>query len=196
MEPYFYTSHIAGLLLLTTTGAWTMMEAAQRSQPPRQAAIKIGGIRSQLAALGFLIASIAVLNLAPRAVPGATIRPGAAAFAAGLVILLAGLVLRGWAFKTLGQYFTHTVMVSADQPVIARGPYRVLRHPSYTGLLLAAAGVGLAAANWAGLGGVLLLTLTPLLWRIHTEETALLATLGGRYRGYAAQHKRLVPLVW
>ena len=196
MEPYFYTSHLAGLLLLTTTGAWAMMEAAQRSQPPRQAATRIGGIRFRLAALGFLIASIAVVNLAGRAMPGATIRPGAVAFAAGLTILLAGLVLRGWSFKTLGQYFTHTVMVSADQPVIATGPYRVLRHPGYTGLLLAAAGFGLAAANWAGLGGVLLLTLTPLLWRIHIEEAALLGTLGGRYRGYAAAHKRLVPFVW
>jgi len=46
------------------------------------------------------------------------------------------------------------------------------------------------------IGTAALLTLTPLLWRIHIEETALLATLGGRYRGYAAEHKRLVPFVW
>ena len=196
MEPYFYTNHITGLLLLTITGAWTMMEPSQRSQPQRAGAIKIGGARSRLAALAFLIATIAAVNLAPHVVPAATIRPEAVAFAVGLVILLGGLVLRGWAFKTLGQYFTHTVMVSSDQPVIATGPYRVLRHPSYTGLLLADLGIGLAAANWAGLAGLLLLTLTPLLWRIHTEETALMATLGDRYRAYAAQHKRLVPLVW
>jgi len=114
----------------------------------------------------------------------------------GIGALLGGLVLRGWSFKVLGEYFTHTVMVSSDQPVVATGPYRVLRHPSYTGIILIATGIGLAAANWADLAGLLLITLPPLLWRIHVEENALKATVGDRYRTYAASHKRLVPLVW
>jgi isoprenylcysteine carboxyl methyltransferase (ICMT) family protein YpbQ len=42
------------------------------------------------------------------------------------------VALRGWSFAALGQYFTFTVMVSSDQPVVTAGPYRVLRHPSYT----------------------------------------------------------------
>jgi protein-S-isoprenylcysteine O-methyltransferase Ste14 len=87
-------------------------------------------------------------------------------------------------------------MVSADQPVITAGPYRVLRHPSYTGFLLACAGVGLASANWAGLAAMAMLPLAVILWRVHAEEDALLTTLGDRYRAYAAQHKRLVPLIW
>jgi protein-S-isoprenylcysteine O-methyltransferase Ste14 len=196
MNPYFATNHLAGVLFLTTISAWGMMELSQRSQPQRQGATRIGGGRDRLAFLACLIVSAAVINLAPHVVPAAAIRPGAVAFTAGLIILLAGLVLRGWSFKTLGQYFTHTVQVSADQPVIATGPYRLLRHPSYTAVLLASIGVGLASANWAGLAGVMLLILTPVLWRIHIEEHALLATLGDRYRGYAAQHKRLVPLIW
>jgi protein-S-isoprenylcysteine O-methyltransferase Ste14 len=80
--------------------------------------------------------------------------------------------------------------------VIVTGPYRVLRHPSYAGILLAVIGVGLASANWADLLCGLFLVITPLLWRIHVEEKALKATVGDRYRTYAAQHKRLVPLVW
>jgi len=87
-------------------------------------------------------------------------------------------------------------MVSSDQPVITAGPYRVLRHPGYTAVLLIGLAVGLASANWAGLAAVMLLILTPLLWRIHIEENALLTTLGDRYRAYAAHHKRLVPLIW
>jgi protein-S-isoprenylcysteine O-methyltransferase Ste14 len=146
--------------------------------------------------LAALIATTIVVNVAPHAVPAATIRPGAVACAVGLLILLAGLVLRGWSFKALGQYFTHDVMVSPEQPVITVGPYRVLRHPSYTAVLLIGIGVGLASANWAGLAVVMLLILTPLLWRIHIEENALLVTLGDRYCAYAAHHKRLVPLVW
>jgi protein-S-isoprenylcysteine O-methyltransferase Ste14 len=62
--------------------------------------------------------------------------------------------------------------------------------------LLACAGIGLASANWVGLAGLALLPLVLILWRIHIEEHALLATLGDRYRCYAVQHRRLVPLVW
>jgi len=196
MEAYYYTNHAAGFLIMLITAAWGMMELSQRSQPPREGAAEIDGTGFRIALLACLAASAAVVNLAPRAVPGATIRAGAVSCAAGLVILLGGVVLRGWSFKSLGSYFTHTVMVSSDQPVIATGPYRLLRHPSYTGLLLMAAGTGLASANWAGLAGVLVLTLTPLLWRIRVEESALMATVGDRYRAYAAQHRRLIPLVW
>ncbi len=197
MQPYFETNHLAGTLLLIAVMAWGMMELSQRSNlPQREGATRIGATRFRIAFLACLISTAAVVNLAPHVVPAAAIRPGAAACAAGLVILLAGLVLRGWSFKVLGRYFTHTVMVSADQPVISTGPYRVLRHPSYTGVIMAALGIGLAAANWAGLAVIMALIITPLLWRIHVEEKALLVTLGDRYRGYAAQHKRLVPLVW
>lgn len=196
MNPYFDTNHAAAALFTVTIAAWGMMELSQRSQPSREGATKISGIGGRLVALACVIATTVVVNLTPRVFPAAAIRPGAVAFAAGMVVLLAGLVLRGWSFKALGQYFTHTVMVSSDQPVIARGPYRVLRHPSYTGIILAAIGIGLASANWADLAGLLLLTLTALLWRIRIEEAALMTTLGDRYRAYAAQHKRLVPLVW
>ncbi len=197
MNAYFSTNHVAGLLFTVTLAAWVMMEVSQRSaQPRRTGATAVAGVGGRIVVLACLIATAAVVNLAPHVVPAATIRPGAVAFAAGMVVLLAGLVLRGWSFKTLGQYFTHTVMVSSDQPVIATGPYRVLRHPSYAGLILAGLGVGLASANWAGLAGLMLLSITALLWRIRIEESALMATLGDRYRAYAAQHKRLVPLVW
>lgn len=198
MEPYFLTNHLAGLLLLVTTQAWGAMELSQRSanMEGRQGATKVGGVGSRLAMLAALIATTIVVNVAPHVVPAATIRPGAVAFAAGMVILLAGLALRGWSFKTLGEYFTYTVMVSSDQPVITTGPYRLLRHPSYTGILMACVGVGLTSANWAGLAVMALLPLVVILWRIHIEEDALLATLGDRYRAFASHHKRLVPLVW
>jgi protein-S-isoprenylcysteine O-methyltransferase Ste14 len=195
MYAYFDTHQVAAVLLTTAVGAWGMMELGQRSQEGRKGAIKIRG-GERIALLAGLITSAAAANLAPLVVPQAAIRPGIVAFAAGMVVLLAGLVLRGWSIKVLGEYFTNTVMVSSDQPVIAAGPYRVLRHPSYAGVILAAIGVGLASANWAGLAVVPLLVVIPLLWRIHIEESALMTALGDRYRAYAAQHKRLVPLVW
>jgi protein-S-isoprenylcysteine O-methyltransferase Ste14 len=186
---------VAGVLMLIVTMGWGTMELA-KAATTRQGATKIGGGGRRVVLLPTMAAATAMLYLAPHIAPAAAIRPGAAAFTAGLVILVAGLVLRGWSIRTLGDYFTGRVMVSADQPVITAGPYRVLRHPSYTGLLLASAGVGLASANWAGLAAMAMLPLAFVLWRIHAEETALLATLGDRYRGYASHHKRLVPLIW
>ena len=195
MNPYFDTSHLAGALLLVPVLAWGVMEASHLDNR-REGAARVGGAGRRMAVWPFLIAASAVLYLAPHLVPAAAIRPGAGAFAIGLVILLTGLVLRGWSIKTLGAYFTASVKVSADQPVITAGPYRMLRHPSYTGLLLVMTGIGLASANWAGAIGMAVLTLAGILWRIHAEERALLTTLGDPYRAYAAQHKRLVPLVW
>jgi protein-S-isoprenylcysteine O-methyltransferase Ste14 len=198
MKPYFDTNHLAGLMVLIITMGWGAMELAQISQEldARKGAARVGGATWRVVFWACLIAAGVLLYLAPRIVPAAAIRPGAVAFAAGMVILLAGLALRGWSFKTLGVYFTHTVMVSSDQPVVTTGPYRLLRHPSYTGILMACAGVGLAAANWAGLAVMILLPLAVILWRIRIEETALLTTLGDRYSAFAAHRKRLVPLVW
>jgi protein-S-isoprenylcysteine O-methyltransferase Ste14 len=196
MNAYFNTNHVAGLLFLVTISAWGTMELSQRSNVRREGGTRIRGGLGRIAGLAFLIATVAVANLTPHVIPAAAIRPAAIAFAAGMVVLLAGLVLRGWSFMALGEYFTHTVMVSSDQPVITAGPYRVLRHPSYTGVILAGLGVGLASANWADLAGLMLVILTALLWRIRVEEKALMTTLGDRYGNYAAQHKRLVPLVW
>ena len=81
-------------------------------------------------------------------------------------------------------------------PVVTTGPYRLLRHPGYAGGLLATIAIGVMWGNWVSLATLTVLMLAFIIWRIRTEEKALLATLDGRYRAYAARHKRLVPLVW
>src|SRR6185312_13937980 len=67
-------------------------------------------------------------------------RLGAWALWAGAAVTLAGVALRVWAIRTLGQYFTYVVKVTPDQKVVETGPYRLLRHPSYTGGLLTGVG--------------------------------------------------------
>jgi protein-S-isoprenylcysteine O-methyltransferase Ste14 len=128
--------------------------------------------------------------------PAAAIQPTSLAFGIGAAMFLAGFALRRWSEMTLGRYFTFTVMTSSDQPVITSGPYRIVRHPGYTGVLLVVIGAGLVSGNWVGLAGWTLLVALPLLYRIHVEEDALLSALGERYRAYAAHRKRLMPLVW
>lgn len=142
------------------------------------------------------IPAVLFLVYSPRIAPGAQIRPPLVPVVAGLVIFSAGEALRVWAKVALGRYFTYTVQTSSDQPVITSGPYRFVRHPSYTGLLLIEIGFGAAWGNWLGLAVLTVMTLVGLAYRIHVEENALLADLGDRYRSYAEDHKRLIPLLW
>jgi len=197
MKPYFDT-HSSGVLLLIVLVAWLSMEAIQFA---RQWRWRAGATRISRRSfwLGFgacLIVTNLALYLAPSAFPSAAIRPGAAAFAAGMVIMVTGVVLRGWSFHALGQYFTAVIKVSPDQPVVTNGPYRLLRHPSYAGGLLAEVGIAVTSANWISVAVFAAAWTAIIAWRIHIEETALLATLGGPYRSYASHHKRLIPLIW
>ena len=79
---------------------------------------------------------------------------------------------------------------------VSTGPYRWVRHPSYSGLFLIVTGCGLAAGNWLALAVCAVLPLPALLWRIHVEEAELTRVLDDRYRAYQAQTKRLIPGVW
>lgn len=114
----------------------------------------------------------------------------------GLGVLWCGMGLRLWSFHTLGRYFTFTVQTSTDQPVITTGPYRVIRHPSYAGVLLAVVGIGCLFANWLALGVLVVALFCAIVYRIHVEERALLHDIGEAYRSYAATHKRLIPFIW
>jgi protein-S-isoprenylcysteine O-methyltransferase Ste14 len=197
MKPYFLT-HPIGILYFAVVAGWYLIELVQfaRQQQWQSESAPAGPRSFWFAFAACVAAAIAVLNVAPHAAPGAAIGHGAVVFVIGMVTLVAGVALRVWSFYSLGQYFTFTVKVSRDQPVVTRGPYRVLRHPGYAGGLLAIAGICLLNGNWISLATVALLWLVLIVWRIRIEENALMTALDGRYRSYAAQHKRLVPLVW
>ena len=197
MKPYFLT-HPIGILYLVVVLGWYLMEFVQfaRQAQWRPDDAPVGPRSFWLAYAACIAAAFAVLGTAPHVAPGAEIGHGGTVFVIGMVILVAGIALRVWSFLALGRYFTFTVKVSRDQPVVTRGPYHVLRHPGYAGGLLAIVGIGLLNGNWISMATVTLLWLVLTLWRIRIEENALMTALDGRYRAYAAQHKRLVPLVW
>jgi protein-S-isoprenylcysteine O-methyltransferase Ste14 len=115
---------------------------------------------------------------------------------AGVLIMWAGLGLRFWAIQVLGRSFRTTVEVHEGQQVVDHGPYRWIRHPSYTGLLMIAAGLGVADGNWLSLALLLVLPLASLLPRIAVEEAVLTRALGQPYADYQAHTKRLVPGLW
>jgi protein-S-isoprenylcysteine O-methyltransferase Ste14 len=114
----------------------------------------------------------------------------------GVSIIAAGAALRIWAVVTLGRFFKITVTIQPDHHVVDIGPYRHLRHPSYTGLLLIFAGVGIAFGNWLSVLALVAFPLAGILIRIRVEEAALTAALGESYAAYAARTDRLIPGVW
>ena len=113
----------------------------------------------------------------------------------GGALTLSGTAFRLWSIRTLGQYFTRTVQVSSDQKVIEAGPYRYIRHPSYTGAIIAAAGVGLSLRHWLSLALILIPMTLSLAYRILVEERALIEALGKPYKDYMARTKRLIPFL-
>jgi protein-S-isoprenylcysteine O-methyltransferase Ste14 len=117
-------------------------------------------------------------------------------FAAGLITLLGGSLLRRHCWRMLGQHFTGNVKASPDQPVVERGVYRWVRHPSYTGGMLMYMGTGLALTNWLSLLIITVAGAGAYLYRVRVEEQALQESLGGRYQEYMRRTKRFVPFVF
>lgn len=116
-------------------------------------------------------------------------------FAAGISLILLGSLLRRYCWRTLGEYFTGDVRARADQPVIRSGPYRLVRHPSYTAAMMMFIGIALCLGSWAS---VVLLTISSISfygYRVHVEERALLETIGEPYGIYMKERKRFIPYV-
>ncbi|HKW58467.1 MAG TPA: isoprenylcysteine carboxylmethyltransferase family protein [Candidatus Dormibacteraeota bacterium] len=147
------------------------------------------------ALVGFLAVSVWLGLLVARLVPSASISDGRSlVFGLGIAVALLGIALRWWAVLTLGRFFTTRVMTRPDQTVVQSGPYRWVRHPSYTGALLTVFGVVLCNTNWLSLT-CFVIALPGFAYRIRVEERALLTALGEPYRDYMRRTKRLVPFV-
>lgn len=114
----------------------------------------------------------------------------------GVALFVVGLALRWWAIVTLGRFFTVDVTIEKDHEVVERGPFRWVRHPSYTGVLLAFVGFGLTLGNWAALLVILVPIFVAFARRIKVEEEALTRALGDRYQQYMKRTRRLVPGIY
>jgi protein-S-isoprenylcysteine O-methyltransferase Ste14 len=117
-------------------------------------------------------------------------------FVAGIVLIIAGIGLRAWSIASLGRFFQYQITVQPGHQVVTKGPYRYVRHPSYTGIALVLAGIALACDDVWALLAVAVLGGLGLYVRIRAEERQLTQALGDEYEHFAAGRKRLVPGVW
>lgn len=117
------------------------------------------------------------------------------AFYLGIVLMIAGILLRQWSIAVLGRYFSRTVGVQEGQAVVDRGPYRLVRHPAYTGSLLTIVGLGFVLQSWGAVIVLIAFFGVAFSYRIHVEEAVLTSKLGDEYVAYAKRTKRLVPYI-
>lgn len=183
----------------TAVGAWMLLEA---SLLLRDIAGGFDRRRAMDRNSGpILIAFIAIgigVDVALSQTPGgqtALLRDGSV-FWVGIACMWAGLILRLWAVLTLGRFFRLVVLVQEGHRVVDRGPYRLLRHPSYAGTMLTLLGLGLALRSWPGCAAAVLIPLIGYAPRIIVEERALRDSLGDAYVRYSRRTRRLLPFVW
>src|SRR5580658_2675112 len=159
------------------------------------------GTRSEDRGSLYVIWGVMIISVSASFAAAATVRAADSMLLAqlvplGLLIYLFGLILRWYAIVYLGRFFTVNVAIAADHKVVDTGPYRLIRHPSYTGALLALLGLGICERNWLALALAEIPYVCVLLWRIHVEERALTAALGDAYVSYTVRTRRLIPFVY
>lgn len=193
--PFTSGEYAAVLWLACLLWAATELPRITRLRAARGATVRDRGslvVVLGLLALGMLGAFVAVL-----AFPGAAIASNASAvFWAGIACIVLGIALRWYAIRVLGRNFTPVVAVRSDQQIVQTGPYRYVRHPSYSGALLSVVGLGLALTNWLSLIVLLLCALPGFLYRVNVEERALRETLGQPYADYMRRTRRFIPFVY
>jgi protein-S-isoprenylcysteine O-methyltransferase len=179
-----------GLIYLVSEILLTLTRRAQSKTGTKQD-------RSTLGMIWLVIAvSVTAGVFVTHNFPAAALPNGWMFASAGVVLFVAGLLLRWWAIIALGRFFTVDVTIEKDHELVERGPFCFVRHPSYTGVLLAFVGVALSLGNWAALLVILLPIGAAFVHRMNVEEEALSRALGPRYAEYMKRTKRLVPFVY
>ncbi|HEY8326292.1 MAG TPA: isoprenylcysteine carboxylmethyltransferase family protein [Ktedonobacterales bacterium] len=201
MRPVFAQQPALAAVLAVSLLLWRVMEGAVDFRSFRR--LRAGARRQDRGSQAFLIITITLgvfLGVvAAYKVPVATITTSAVArdflFWLGIALIYAGIAIRLYAIHTLGAWFTTAVAISPQQAVVDSGPYRLIRHPSYTGILVTFCGFALTCVNWLSLLLILAGALIGLGYRIRVEERTLREQLGAPYQEYMRRTKRLIPYV-
>ena len=109
-----------------------------------------------------------------------------------VILMVCGFSFTIWARRHLGRYWSATVTLKEGHKVIESGPYGLVRHPIYSGLLLSMAATVMTIGTWQGLCGYAAL-LAALIFKMAAEERLLTANLGEAYKEYQKRVKALIP---
>lgn len=146
------------------------------------------GSRSAIVCGFCVVIFVSFSGIFVRTLPAACSYPGTA-------LLLFGIAFRCWAVWTLRGFFTLSVQTGKEQTLVQNGPYRLIRHPAYTGGILELAGIALGVRSLPGLVCAIIVSAAVYGYRIHTEERALREHFGKIYEEYSKRTWRLFPYV-
>ena len=113
---------------------------------------------------------------------------------AGVALAIAGAAFALWARFTIGRNWSGTITLKSEHELITRGPYSIVRHPIYTGLLLTLLGTALVVGEWRGLAAVAL-AFIGWRWKSLIEERVMVEQFGPAYVDYRHRVKALIPFV-
>jgi len=122
--------------------------------------------------------------------------PGDAGLITGIFIFGLGFIIRWTAIVQLGKMFTVNVAINKDHSLNTSGLYKIVRHPSYLGLLMILAGIGFSMNSILNLLIIVIPCFLALSFRISVEEAALTDNFGEQYRNYKRRVARLIPWVY
>ncbi|MDZ4721518.1 MAG: isoprenylcysteine carboxylmethyltransferase family protein [Roseiflexaceae bacterium] len=171
--------------------AWISAEVVNQIIGRRIGGLRRGQDRGSFWAIGGMVAAVILICYGLRGA-GVGVVVGAVQFV-GMAFMIIGIAFRQWAVAVLGRHFTVAVMTDAAQRLVEEGPYRWVRHPSYTGSILTLIGLPLALGSWLALIPVLVLVLAAYLYRANVEEQALTTRFGAAYTEFARTHPRFFP---
>jgi protein-S-isoprenylcysteine O-methyltransferase Ste14 len=184
-----YSSLVSGLWIAWLI-YWRVSATGVKAVRRRESALSRGAHLVPLAIAGLLlwIPTIAGGGILFRRFMPHTL----ASYWTGTLLLALGLAFSVWARVYLGRNWSATVTVKEDHELIRGGPYALVRHPIYSGLLLAFIGSAIARAEWRGVLAVLIVLVA--LWRkLRLEERFMSETFGDEYRRYRARTAALIP---
>ncbi len=115
---------------------------------------------------------------------------------AGLVVTVIGMLFRFYAVWSLGRNFTVDVTIREGHNLHTDGVYSLLRHPSYTGMIISFIGFGISMNSWPGLLAVCVFVGASTIYRINVEEKALLEAFGKEYSDYKKRTSKLIPWLY
>jgi protein-S-isoprenylcysteine O-methyltransferase Ste14 len=198
MQPLFAQQPVLLSVLLVSLIIWRVLETSVDIRTFKR--LRAGAQRQDKGSHAILIClvmlGIILGELLAFEVPATTITSARLfLFWLGILLINAGIAFRLYAIRVLGSSFTTEVAIAPEQTVIETGPYRLIRHPSYTGLLITLLGLGLSSTNWLSLLVLMGCALLGLSYRIHVEEHVLQEHFGPRYQEYMQHTKRLIPFV-
>jgi protein-S-isoprenylcysteine O-methyltransferase Ste14 len=114
----------------------------------------------------------------------------------GLILIIFGILLRFWSIRILGKFFTATIQIKEDHALIIKGPYSIVRHPSYLGAWLTITGATIYFGSIIGLIVAIVGMGISYYIRINLEEKALIEVFGEHYKNYQQKVKRIIPFIW